>query len=121
MDAVMVGDLFRFLNFIAGAVVIGLTVWIAANYGLAYWRAEQKWQGLLPRHVATIAVSYLILVVVVLYEHTGNEEPFGWRDPVDLIALSCGAWALRDMTRFQRYRKVRLPGEGSRRRRPKRR
>lgn len=125
MDAVLWGDLFRFSCLVVGAGSLSLSLWVAVNYGIAYRRARRSadgWRGLLPRHVAAVGLSYAILVMLVLYEHTGNENPLSWREPVDLAALLLGLAALRDMTKQQQYRKVRLPGEGeTKHRRPKRR
>lgn len=108
-----VADLIRVaLVFVAGGLIAGQTIAIGVFYYRALALSQRAataagrplgWAGLLPRHVAFIATSYLLLVGAAVYEVASRvHEPLAWRTYVYGPAFVLGIFALRDVLRHER-------------------
>jgi len=104
----------RVLVLLLGAALLGTTLLVVLRYGRSYVRSTEAghvWRGLLPLHVVTIGLSYLMLagyaMLAVLERARG---PLSWRAPFVAVALLVGVFALRTMLRHQRLVREALPG-----------
>lgn len=113
-NSVALGDAFRYANLIVGGIALSAAGVVAYTYAKEYRlhliiaRGDQdKWRGLLPRHVVLITLSHIGLILFTMYEVTfpllGTE--FTWRAPLLLVLYGASMWAMFDVRRFQRHRK----------------
>lgn len=104
-------DALRVAALVLGAANIAVTLVVTLAYARIYWMfhrhvpADVKWRGLLPRHVAMIGTSSMILTVagmtdVADYLHDG----LTWRPFVYGTAYTMSLWALWDVLGHARHR-----------------
>lgn len=75
-------------------VVLGVAALVVRKYGQKAYRTGAA----LPTHVALVATSYCLLVIVTggtQLELLIEQQPFSWRLPVVLLAYLLGLWSLR--------------------------
>lgn len=117
--AVRIGDIVRVGSLGTGGGSLGLTVLICWLYVRVYLRDRRiaramgkslEWRGLLPIHVALIAVSHAILtatVMVVIYQRI--HTPVRATTVLSLVAHTLSMIALYVMSRYQKRTYPRPP------------
>lgn len=106
-------DLFRSVALVAAALNIAVSGVIGVLYFHLY-RAHvaaltegrvEAWRGMLPRHVATIALSYIGLTLYAMFDVAARlrTEPT-WRAGVLLACSAVGLWAMWEILGHARYR-----------------
>lgn len=107
-------DVPRVLALVLGSAVMGVTLVVVAVYTSIYLvhrrlsraHAIPQWRGLLPRHVALVGISYLLLTGFSMYSMlTFVREPLTWRPFGYGTAYALGLWALWDVLGSSRHRK----------------
>lgn len=100
-------DMLRFLTLLLGGAVLGLTVFVVRLYRYARrlsYKSGTPPGGVTPYHVALIATSHLLLIVVaiVLIVGHGNSEDIIWYGaPLMTIAFVLSILGLVDLLRYE--------------------
>lgn len=113
LSDVLIGDIGRVVSLVLAGGAFMLAAYVVVLYARQY-RVQRKavregsadtWRGMLPRHVATIGLSYLLLVTATLVEtYMRIHEAPTWRMPLYCAAYLLGMWALWDVLGHVRYR-----------------
>jgi len=111
------------LVLLPGAADLGVAVVVLFHYFRAYQltsglisreAAKATWQGLLPRHVWAVTISYSALVAAALADTVLLlRDPLSWRPFVYAPAFAFGFLAMWDVLGHERRRLVTLRDAGS--------
>lgn len=111
MDIEVAILLWRMLLLSMSSFLSGCTITISWTYYRAWKRRDKRdWRGLLPLHVATIALSYNLLLVYSTIETwmrigTAEDAPL-WRAVVLIPAYGLGFVAMRAMWKLRRRKRL---------------